>query len=94
MKLYDTNSTSVIKKLKNMFFDLAYQNDNEPQFSSQDSRKFTQSWNFQHITSRPSHPKSNGLAERYAQTVKLLMERCKISNSDLYLAVLELPKHQ
>ena len=65
-------------------------NDNGTQFLSQEFRKFTRSWNFQHITSSPYYPKSNGLADRYVQTIKNLLERCKLSNSDPYLAMLKL----
>ena len=94
MKLCEINSSSVIKQLKNMFLRVGIpeilRSDNGPQFSSQEFRKFTQSWYFQHITSSPYYPKSNGLAEQYVQTIKNLLERCILSNSDPYLAMLEL----
>ena len=87
MKLCEINSSSVIKKLTNMLSRVGIpeilQSDNGPQFSSQEFRKVAQSWNFQHITSSPYHPKSNGLAERYVQTIKNLLEQCKLSNSDM-----------
>ena len=98
MKLCEINSSSVIKKLRNIFSRVGIpeilRSDNGPQFSSQEFRKFTQSWNFQYITSSPYYPKSNGLAERYVQTIKNLLERCILSISDPYLAMLELRNTQ
>ena len=94
MKLFEINSSTVIKKLKNMFSRVGIpdilRSDNGPQFSSQEFKKLAQSWSFQHITSSPYHPKSNGLAKRYVQTIKNLLERCRLSNIDPYLAMLEL----
>ena len=63
MKLCEINSSSVIKNLKNMLARVdipeILRSDNGLQSSSQECRQFTQSWNFQHITSSPYYPKSN-----------------------------------
>ena len=50
--------------------------DNGPQYSSREFREFSKLFGFQHITSSPYHPKSNGIAERHVQTVKGLLRKC------------------
>ena len=45
-------------------------------------------WGFQHKTSSPVYPQSNGLAERTVQTVKNLMQKAKASGEDPYLSLL------
>ena len=62
--------------------------DNRPQFSSEEFKTFTHDWNFQHVTSSPRYPRSNGFIERTIQTVKLTMQKAKRSNIDMDLALL------
>ena len=38
----------------------------------------------------PRYPQSNGLAEKTAQTIKLLLKKCKEAGDDPYLALLDL----
>ena len=45
-------------------------------------------WSFEHVTSSPIYPQSNGLAERAVQSAKHLMNKCAEGNSDPYLALL------
>ena len=45
-------------------------------------------WGFQHKTSSPVYPQSNGLAERTVQTVKNLLQKAKASGEDPYLSLL------
>ena len=49
--------------------------DNGPQYSSSSFKKFAKDWGFQHITSSPEYPRSNGLAEKTVQRVKNLLEK-------------------
>ena len=60
--------------------------DNGPQYSSKD---FSEKWEFNHVTSSPTYPKSNGMVERAVQTVKKLLKnyKAKKSNQDPYLAL-------
>ena len=44
---------------------------------------------FQHTTSSPRYPRSNGLAERRIQSVKNLLNKALNSQQDPYLAILE-----
>ena len=47
--------------------------DNGPQFNSTAFKEFSSQYHFQHVTSSPRYPQSNGLAERTVKTVKALL---------------------
>ena len=47
------------------------------QFSSEAYRKFSNNYQFKHITSSPYYPRSNGEAERAVATIKSLLHFCK-----------------
>jgi hypothetical protein len=51
--------------------------------------EFAQKWNFQHVTSSPQYPKSNGMVERAIQTVKNIIKKCIESRTELELALLD-----
>ncbi|XP_011669698.1 uncharacterized protein K02A2.6-like [Strongylocentrotus purpuratus] len=54
--------------------------DNGPQYNSAIFVEFARDWNFQHITSSPRYPQSNGFIERQVQTVKNTMKKAKRDN--------------
>ena len=49
--------------------------DNGPQYSSEAFAKFAHKYQFDHVTSSPCHPQSNGEAECAVQTVKRLLKK-------------------
>ena len=86
--LKSTTSASVIEALKAIFsrhgIPEVIRSDNGPQYSSMEFFKFASSYGFQHITSSPLYPQSNGQAERTVQTVKCLLKQ----SDDPYLALM------
>ena len=63
--------------------------DNMP-FGSMALRQFASEWGFNITTSSPRYPKSNGMAERYVQTVKQFLKKAAAdeSKSDIYQSLL------
>ena len=53
--------------------------DQGPQYSSSEFEDFAKMWGFEHQTSSPYYPSSNGLAERTVQTVKNILKKSNAS---------------
>ena len=85
-------SSTVIRKLKAHFARQGIPDvvisDNGPQSSSREFKKFSQNWEFTHITSSPGYPQSNGKAESAVKTAKRLMKKARMSGQDPYLSIL------
>ena len=64
--------------------------DNGPQFSSQQFRDFASAYQFEHQTSSPHYPQSNGKVEKAVQTVKNILKKARDDKQDPYLALLAL----
>ena len=64
--------------------------DNGPQFNSKEFEMFAKEWNFVHVTSSPYCARSNGMAERTIQTVKKVLKKSSLDNTDIYLCLLDL----
>ena len=86
--LLSMTSTGVITALKSQFarygVPSAVVSDNGPCYNSAEFRKFSDDWGFEHITSSPGYPQSNGQSERTVQTVKAMLEKA----ADPYKALL------
>ena len=87
-ELKSTTSASVINHLKSTFsrhgIPEVVRSDNGPQFSSLEFARFSNSFEFQHLTSSPKYPQSNGQVERMVKTVKEMLQKSK----DPYVALL------
>ena len=90
----DTRSVTVIRNIKTMIARYGIMetlmSDNGPQYISEEFKGFTEAYNINHITSSPTFPQSNGLAEEAVRQVKDLMTKCKLSGDDFFLALLDL----
>ena len=89
------NTSTVIQKLKAHMSRYGIPDvlmtDNGPQFDSCEFKQFQKRWGFQHITSSPCYPQSNGGIERAVQTAKLFMQKARDSGEDCYLSLLNQP---
>ena len=63
--------------------------DNGPPFDSAAFASFARNWEFEHTTSSPGFPQSNGQVERCIQTVKRLLKKAELAREDPFLALLE-----
>ena len=83
----------VTKALKTMFTRYGVPDvmvsDNGPQFDSAEFTTFAKKWEFEHITSSPCYPQSNGKAENAVKNVKRLFTKCRASGQSEYLALLD-----
>ena len=92
-RIISVTSRSVIKEMKDVFARYGIPDvlvtDNGAQFASAEFAAFAETWSFEHCTSSPRYPQSNGKAEKAVQTVKRLFKKCKASGQSEYLALLD-----
>ena len=85
-------SSAVINATKQIFAEHGIPgrvvSDNARHFDSADYKKFSETWCFDHITSSPHYPRSNGFVERAIQTVKKTLTKARSSGNDIYMAML------
>ena len=62
--------------------------DNGPQYDCQSYKQFSKEWGFQHVTSSPRYPQSNGFIERQVQTVKNTLDKAVKSGRDPHMSML------
>ena len=88
------NASKTISILKELFAEHGILEvlltDNGPQFANAIFPEFATDWKFNHNTSSPRSPRSNGQAEATIKTVKGLLIHVKYSGQDPYLAPLAL----
>ena len=63
--------------------------DNGPPFSSAEFQEFARAYSFDHVTSSPAYPQSNGKAGNAVNTAQKLMRKAFETRSDPYLALLD-----
>lgn len=62
--------------------------DNGPAYASKEFRAFASEWGFNHVTTSPHYPQSNGRSERSVRTIKSLLLKSIDAKSDFYMALL------
>ena len=91
--LDNTLSSTVIRKLKSHFARYGLPSilisNNGPQFVSDDFMQFAHEYDFEHRTSSPTYPQSNGMVESAVKTAKHLIAKAIESGKDPYLAILD-----
>lgn len=83
----EANSSKVINVMKDVFSRHGTPSelitDNGSQYKSSQFRKFAKECDFEHNTSSPRYPQSNGLAESSVKTVKKMMKKCINTGKDI-----------
>ena len=92
--LHDMSFKTVIKKMKRHFavhgIPELLMTDNGSQFVSREFHLFAKEWGLKQVTSSPTYPQSNGLAENAVKQAKKLLEKSKRDGSDPMLSLLNL----
>ena len=63
--------------------------DNGSEFDNQEFKNFSSQWHFEHRTSSPRYPQSNGKVENAVKTCKGLLVKAKEDKKDPLLAILD-----
>ncbi|KAK3708090.1 hypothetical protein QZH41_006919 [Actinostola sp. cb2023] len=63
--------------------------DNAPQLVSHEFHQFSVDWEFEHVSSSPLYPKSNGKAESSVKVTKRLFKKALRDDKDPWLALLD-----
>ena len=91
----------VINSMKQVFarfgIPLTVVSDNGPQYNNtravfsttHEFKHFAEQWGFQHITSSPGYPQSNGCAERAVQTAKQIFRKATAEGKDPFQGLLK-----
>ena len=85
-QLKNTVSASVIQFMKELFavhgVPRRVYSDNGPQYASRQFKEFSDDWEFDHITSSPRYPQSNGFCERMVGIVKQVLKKAYSAGAD------------
>ena len=88
-ELKEMSSKSVICKMKNMFSRFGVpdkvRSDNGGCYASEAFFLFSKEYGFEHCTSSPRYPESNGLAERSVKIIKRLWEKSEDFNKSIMI---------
>jgi transposase InsO family protein len=92
-RLYSTTSHSVISSLephlaRNGTVDILM-SDNGPNLVSNEFAEFCSRWEIEHVTMSPYHSMSNGKIEATVKIAKMLIKKCRKSNYNIHLALLD-----
>ena len=96
-RLTRATSSSVIRVLKEIFARYGVPDtlvtDNGTQFASAEFAVFARTWSFDHVTSSPRYPQSNGKVENAVKTVKQLFTKCRQSGQSEFPSAVRLAQH-
>ena len=96
-KVRSTNANATTETLKQVFSEYGVpqtvMTDNGPPFSSKEFAAFANQYCFDHVTSSPRYPQSNGFIERMVQTVKQSMKKCAAAGHDPNFSYAGLQSH-
>ena len=85
------NSHTVTKMLRQIFSEQGIpkvvRSDNGPHYSGQAFQDFARELGFQHVTSSPHYPRSNGFIESQVKSVKAALRKAKTTHSDPDMAL-------
>ena len=85
-------SQAVVRLTKEIFSEqgvpATVYSDNGSQYSGFEYRRFSEQWEFNHTTSGPHFPQSNGFIERQIQTVKRTLQKAGAAKIDMAMALL------
>ncbi|XP_038069824.1 uncharacterized protein K02A2.6-like [Patiria miniata] len=86
------DGTTIIKKLKKHYSNHGIpdtlQSDNGPPFNSRQFENFATQYGFDHTTSSPEYPQSNGKVKNTVKIAKLLINKTQHTLGDFYLNLL------
>ncbi|KAL9956099.1 hypothetical protein ACROYT_G037526 [Oculina patagonica] len=87
-----SNSQTVVKIMKQIFskqgIPKVVRSDNGPHYNSQAFEAFARDFGFQHVTSSPHYPRSNGFIESQVKSVKTILLKAKTQDPDMGLLCL------
>ena len=86
-RLQSTTTAAVSKALFARYGVLV--TDNGPQFASAEFVSFAGRWGFQHVTSSPHYPQSNGRADNAVKTIKRLFTKSQETRQSEFQALLD-----
>ena len=68
--------------------------DNGAPITAEEFRKFAQKYDFEHVTSSPHYPRSNGKVEAAVKSAKRMLKKTRESGADQYLVLLDIRNTQ
>ena len=93
-RLYSIKTGAIIKKMKAHFARYGIPStvvtDPGTQYDNREFREFAKNWGFTHVMNSPKNSKANGKAESAVKAAKSMLRKCKLSQSDPYMALLEI----
>lgn len=92
-KICDNKGKEVISKLKSQLsrhgIPVQVFSDNNPPFSSKEFQEFASAYDFEHLTSSPRYPQSNGKVENAVKIPQSIMKKARDAVSDPNLSLLD-----